>query len=82
MLTHEQMEKLVGYFDAPEQTKPAFDPGVDVPCPGCVEKLSDPMRTDSIFPIGNKSYFFRFHKKCANRKGTRRLEAFIVDELG
>lgn len=25
-----------GYFDDPDQTVPAFDPGLDAPCPACL----------------------------------------------
>jgi len=65
----EQKQNIFGYFDSPEQTSPAFDPGYQVSCPFCDKPLGDRsgivatslMRQDRI---DNRSYFYRSHRTC------------------
>jgi len=67
-----------GYYDAPEQTKPQFDPGDNALCPLCDKSLHDPVVTVSLV-LGDadllgeaisvsihdvRSYFYRMHKEC------------------
>ncbi len=56
---------VYGYFDNPLQETPAYDPGLDVDCPVCYDRLSHPMKTISVMAVGDsKSYFYRVHKTC------------------
>jgi hypothetical protein len=58
------MITIYGYFDD-YGTVPTFDPGLDVNCPVCHKKLSDPMKTINLMLPGDKrSYFYRVHKPC------------------
>jgi hypothetical protein len=62
-----KLHELVGYFDSPEQTEPAHDPGLEVPCVVCWEPLAAPMVTLSLMwadRSGDKSLFYRAHKDC------------------
>lgn len=43
-----QTKSIVGWFDSPEQTVPAHDPGLAVNCPVCSKPLSPPMVTHSL----------------------------------
>ena len=76
----------VGYFTAPEQRTPAFDPGLDVPCPVCGEPLSngEPLREISLMPRGHaRSYFYRLHKACfrkLSRAGREALDAEVIEQ--
>jgi ribosomal protein S27E len=75
--------KIFGYFDGPGDT-PAFDPGTDVDCPVCGQKLSDPMRTPSFMvPDDSRSYFFRVHRSCAidHPEIVDETEGMIVDAI-
>lgn len=61
------MSRIYGYFDAPEQTVPTFDPGLDAPCPICGEGniTLNTVRTISLMiPSGDRSYFYRVHRSC------------------
>jgi hypothetical protein len=56
---------IFGFFDSPEQTTPAHDPGLETICPICAKKLSPPYKTISLKKRGDKkSYFYRTHKGC------------------
>ena len=68
-----------GYFDS-VTTKPTFDPGIEVNCPICNNKLKRPMQTIS-FLCGGKSYFYRIHKSCSNPESEQKIESIIVDLL-
>jgi hypothetical protein len=64
-----------GYFDNPQQSKPIFDPGFDVPCPACGNVIGyhseiNPLKTISLMDYhreDGKSWFFRVHKYCWNQ---------------
>ena len=58
--------KEYGYFDNVNQTTPAYDPGLSVPCLICEKVLSvDDIRTVSLMiPNDGRSYFYRVHKSC------------------
>lgn len=62
------MHPLVGYFDSPTATEPAYDPGVDgTPCVVCAQPLVRPVKTISLMwsdHSGDLSLFFRAHKGC------------------
>lgn len=73
-----------GWFTSPDQMTPVFDPGLDVPCPCCLEPLRNgPRKTISVMPVERtRSYFFRAHKACweATTEETRILiESSIID---
>lgn len=74
---------IFGYFDDADQTKPAFDPGLEVPCPFCLKKLELPVRTTSLMADGdNRSYFYRAHRDCADRatpEQEMQIEGSVVD---
>ncbi|MGB8644453.1 MAG: hypothetical protein WCF84_04400 [Anaerolineae bacterium] len=54
-----------GYFDRPEQTVPAYDPGLEVDCPICRFPLSHPVKSISLLAVGDsRSFFYRVHKYC------------------
>ena len=60
---------LFGYFDSPDQTKPAFDPGLEIDCPFCDHELHNTthasVKTISLMLEGdNRSYFYRAHEVC------------------
>lgn len=75
---------IFGYFDSPDQTTPAFDPGRDVSCPFCHKKLSAPMVSISFMPMARgKCYFYRAHKECAASASPEdecRIESWIIDK--
>lgn len=75
---------IFGYFDAPGQERPAFDPGRGVPCPICLHALADkPVRCTSLMLVGDdRSYFFRAHKQCwddAGQEEQERIEHALID---
>ena len=77
---------IFGYFDAPGQSTPAFDPGLNAPCPFCTAAVGDGRRvvTISLRPDGNRSYFYRAHKDCyeqADPDEITNIESIAVDEL-
>lgn len=57
-----------GYYDSPEQTAPAYDPGDTAPCLICAEPwTSDTVRTVSLMvPGAERSWFYRVHRSCAD----------------
>lgn len=74
---------IFGYFDDASQTKPTFDPGLDVLCPFCLKQLSRPLRTTSFLAIGdNRSFFYRAHRDCAENATPEQemeVESSVVD---
>jgi hypothetical protein len=76
---------LFGYFTDAAQPEPAYDPGLEVPCPVCCKPLSlAPVRTYSVMlDAGTRSYFFRTHQACDNEHPEAReaWEGAAVDEL-
>lgn len=72
--------RLFGYFDAPHQTSPAYDPGREAICPECLRALGDdPVRTHSLVVPGDKRCFFwRVHKACETDELIDRVEGALV----
>lgn len=74
-----------GYFTDGYQTKPTFDPGLDVPCPSCGDTLSQPVKTISLMLDGDsRSYFYRTHKACydpLNDEQRGNLDGLIIDAI-
>ena len=59
-------KSIYGYFDEPGQATPTYDPGLDVDCPFCGEKLTEDYLSHSIMPMDwHRSYFYRYHEKHA-----------------
>jgi len=58
--------RIYGYFTAPEQTEPVYDPGISAPCPICSSTLDAiDVRTISLMvPGDSRSYFYRVHRSC------------------
>jgi hypothetical protein len=79
------MNKYFGYFDSPEQTKPAFDPGIEIDCIICREKLSSPTKTISLMREDrgdNRSYFYRVHAGCyllLDEELITEIESVVID---
>lgn len=56
---------LVGYYDSALQTKPVYDPGLDVICLSCGKALEEPVKTISVSAVdSDRSLFYRVHKHC------------------
>lgn len=60
---------MYGYFDSGDQTTPAYDPGLDIPCPFCKEPfkriIHEELTTISVMSPGSeRCYFYRAHKAC------------------
>ena len=74
---------IFGYFTSPTETKPTFDPGLDVPCPVCLTELTLPVKTISLMPVNDdRSWFFRAHKECwenASKEEQQRIEGSLID---
>ena len=78
---------IFGYFEAPEDKTPTFDPGLCVPCPFCLQAVANgSIKTISLMPIGGRrSYFYRAHKGCyeqASPDDVTRLESSLIDTAG
>jgi hypothetical protein len=75
---------LFGYFNDGEQT-PAYDPGLDVSCIYCQNKLSYPMKTISLMKDGDiKSYFYRIHSGCYMQMTSEEVidyESSLIDKI-
>lgn len=75
--------ELFGFFDSPDQTTPAFDPGLNVACPFCLRPLELPVKTISlILPGDDRSFFYRSHKSCyetASEKAIGEIEGSLID---
>jgi hypothetical protein len=86
-------EDVFGWFDSPEQTTPAHDPGSCAPCVICtwpVDKHStnNPIVTISLALYDKKnrerSYFFRAHKNCWERQTQHEqglIESSLIDRI-
>jgi|ERR1035441_6941801 hypothetical protein len=77
---------VFGWFDSPDQTTPAHDPGLKTICPVCVKRLSVPMKTISLMPAtgSDRSYFFRVHKHCwegISEHERGEIEGALIDEI-
>ena len=78
---------LFGYFNAPGQTVPAHDPGLEAPCLFCLEPLNDgrEVYNTSLMPVGNdRCYFYRGHKACFEKLGPGEqdlVEGTFIDSL-
>ena len=75
---------IFGHFDAPGDKAPAFDPGLGVPCPFCLQPVeTGALKTISLMPLGgSRSYFYRAHKNCYERaslEDATKLESSIID---
>ena len=79
------MSKIFGYYDSPEQIKPAFDPGLVVSCPFCLAKLELPVKTISLMAENDdRSYFYRAHKNCyeaASEISIQEIEGSLIDSI-
>ena len=79
---------IIGWFNDAADTIPAFDPGLDVPCPLCGVALHVSARvTISVCPRrGTRSLFFRAHQACwvsASVAQRSQIESEVVDcEVG
>ena len=86
-------EDVFGWFDSPEQTMPAHDPGQAAPCVICawpVNKHSEdnPLVTISLAVqakrFRDRSYFFRAHKNCWERQTKHEqtlIESSLIDSI-
>ena len=78
-------QNIFGHFDAPDQTLPAYDPGLDVPCPICLERVGKHgICTISLRGDDEKSYFFRAHKQCwdgASLEEQGQIEGALIDDI-
>lgn len=74
------LAKYAGYFDAPGQEKPAFDPAV---CVICEQPTGDqPRLCRSLMLVnGERSYFFSYHTACRDDAALDRIEGELVDEI-
>ncbi len=84
-------EDVFGWFDSPEQTTPAHDPGPQGLCPVCCHPagkhgINNPIKTISIAvedpKLRNRSYFFRTHKNCwgtATPHEKTLIESAVID---
>lgn len=78
-------EFTVGYFTEPDQTEPAYDPGLNLPCPICHRMLTEaPVLTISLVSLNGPScwsYFYRVHRACHNQLTNRQrqeLDDFVL----
>lgn len=84
----EQRLLHIGWFARAADPAPAFDPGLDVPCPVCgVVLQAEPRTTVSLMPMsGPRSLFFRAHLRCwrdADERTRAGIESQVVDvEVG
>ncbi len=68
---------IFGYYERADQTEASYDPGVGVPCPFCLRKLSEPLRTVSLMlPGDSRSYFYRAHRGCHENAGEQEITEF------
>ena len=80
-------QDIFGWFDSPDQTVPAHDPGLKTICPVCAKELSRPMKTISMMTVdtgSDRSYFFRVHKLCwegITERERDAIEGSLVDAL-
>jgi hypothetical protein len=77
--------QLYGYF-TDKSDKPAYDPGLDVPCIYCRQKLELPVRSYSLMVPGhNRSYFYRVHRACAEQMEASgediHYDSLIIDSI-
>ena len=82
---------IVGYFDDPEQTTPAYDPGPEGLCPICCHPVGRHSEDNPLVTISlahqsmthrHRSYFFRAHKNCWSHTTPQEqelIESSIID---
>lgn len=77
---------IFGFFTEPGQTKAVYDPGLDVLCPLCLQKLERPVKTISLLlPGDSRSFFYRTHKHCydtATDEAVQEIESSLIDTRG
>lgn len=76
--------RIYGYFTDAGQTEPAYDPGLDVNCPVCQQRLAAPVKTISVRADDARSYFYRVHKAChegLTEAQESDLDGLIVDAI-
>jgi len=77
------VKPIFGYYNAPGQSVPEYEPGLDIDCPVCNFKLRLPVVTISLMRDGdNRSYFFRAHRYCWNNASVEtrtNIESVIID---
>lgn len=75
---------IFGYFNDLSDT-PAFDPGLDVPCPICGKPLhTAPRKTISLWGEESVSHFYRVHKACyegCEPEYITLVESVLIDNL-
>lgn len=66
-----------GYFDAPGQIEPAYDPGLDIDCPFCHRILrGGDVRFQSLMCMeDSRSYFYAYHWPCRQTASEADVEA-------
>lgn len=74
-----------GHFTDAAQTRPSYDPGLDIECPVCGKRLSPPLKTISLMlPGDERSYFYRTHKGCydgLSEEGRTRVDGLLIDAI-
>lgn len=74
-----------GYFTNATDETPAYDPGLNVPCPICHTLLSMPVKSISLMAVGDsRSYFYRTHKQCYENLSEQEvsdLDGLIIDHI-
>lgn len=59
---------LIGYFTDANQTRPAYEPPLDGPCPFCSRPVTpETVRTINVMPLDrstNASLFYYVHRGC------------------
>jgi hypothetical protein len=78
------LSRYFGYYENDEQTKPSYDPGLEIECIICGKKLSEPIKTVSLMPYYNRvsSYFYRTHKECYENLSAEeicKIDSLIID---
>lgn len=87
---------VFGYFDheCADPTRPAHDPGVGGICAVCAQRVgahdveANPIVTISLMldieRVGDRSYFFRVHKRCWNAatdEEKSHIESSLIDNI-
>lgn len=64
----------IGYHTT-KDGKPLYDPGIDVPCPFCLEVITEgDVRTLNLMQMQRKphlSVFYRAHRTCHEKSGEK-----------
>ena len=74
---------IFGFYERADQTEPSYDPGLNVPCPFCLQKLERPVHTVSLMlPGDSRSFFYRSHRQCRHSATPRQImeiESSLID---